>query len=332
MNAIMIQTSDSRLYINMLAATGIVNELYCNNQGISYRPFIGLKRGHYPWHATYNRILLLAEAIEDHTIDWVLYLDADAYVVDLKFSITDYLRDKQDFSLIVEPGTVAGKWDVNMGVFFLNLRHPLSRKLINLWKDAFYSEISDERLRWSVMSWSLPHDQAILQAILRSEIEILDSVMVLERGTINYRNGRYIRQVLRTADRTLDERITVAKQEVRQTLRRAGLLDAGDGGLRTRAAPGNGAIESRLERAVQDADRNQLCPESDSETLVLMKRFAVGLYRSLLLRDPDQASFAHLVNNLWSGRVDFESEINPNNSLGRVKGAGGSDISRWIRV
>ena len=213
MNITMMQTSDPHAYIDLSAETRKINELYCSAQGISYQIFEGIKRGYQACQAKYNRIIMLAEAKNDPTLDWIVYLDADAYMYDPGVSLYDYLRDKGEWSLIIEKGADNDKWDVNDVAFFVNMRHPMAKKLIGLWESKFLEEISDEDLKSEVATWSLPSDSALLHDVLRENPDILDSVLVVERGHINYGKGKHIRQAPRP-DGATAERIEQAKHDI----------------------------------------------------------------------------------------------------------------------
>ena len=114
MNVLFMQTADVT-YRPLLELTSQTVTEYCARHQYLYESHLGIVRGYYPWHATYNRIPLLKRLLNAGYSGWVCYLDADAYIADLDFDLTAYLRDKGDFALIAAPGARAGWWDVNAG-------------------------------------------------------------------------------------------------------------------------------------------------------------------------------------------------------------------------
>src|SRR6516164_5460781 len=127
-----IQTADAELYSRILSITSRVNKIFCKRNDIEYEAFVGIKRGFYPWHACFNRIIILNELVQNGFAGWVFYLDADAYIYDLSFNIRQYLAAIHEPFIFAPGGTSGQKWDVNDGVFLINLNAPASRKLIRL--------------------------------------------------------------------------------------------------------------------------------------------------------------------------------------------------------
>ena len=85
-----------------------------------------MKRDYYPWQASFNQVYMLKELLDRDEHDWIVYLDADAYVADLDFDLPAYLADRSGYGAIVTPAHDDGAWwDVNTGVLALNLRHPV---------------------------------------------------------------------------------------------------------------------------------------------------------------------------------------------------------------
>ena len=62
---------------------------------------------------------------------WVVYLDADAYVADLGFDLVSYLGDKADVcAVFTRAGASPQWWDINDGVFLMNLGNPHARWIV----------------------------------------------------------------------------------------------------------------------------------------------------------------------------------------------------------
>jgi hypothetical protein len=116
----MLQSADADKYADMLRTTARVNQLYCHRHNIEYASFIGIKRGFYPWHACFNRIMLLNELIDHGYRGWIFYLDADAFVFDLDYDVRKLVSN--EFAMVAAPGGLTGqKWDINDGVFLINV-------------------------------------------------------------------------------------------------------------------------------------------------------------------------------------------------------------------
>jgi hypothetical protein len=57
-----LQTADPEKYARLLEVSARSTRAFCAIHGHQYDAFVGLKRGRYPWHATFNRIDLLNDA------------------------------------------------------------------------------------------------------------------------------------------------------------------------------------------------------------------------------------------------------------------------------
>lgn len=203
----LVQTCDPFVYFDMLVASSRANRAFCERQGIAYAAFVGVKRGFHPWQATFNRIVLLAEYMEQSYVGWVLYLDADAVVAALDWDIRAYLADKSDRAAILTPGDEgAPDWAVNAGVGIFNLGHPAGRDLIAAWNAAF-ARLDDAALR-AAGRWDLvANDQDMLQAILRADPALRALVFLESPARINSREASLIRQVLRAQEPDMAARV-----------------------------------------------------------------------------------------------------------------------------
>lgn len=206
----------------MLVASSRANRAFCERQGIAYAAFIGVKRGFHPWQATFNRIVLLQEYVEQGYAGWVLYLDADAWVRALDWDISAYLAEKRDIAAILIPGNEgAPDWAVNAGVGFFNLSHPACRALIAGWSAAF-ARVDDATLR-AAGRWDLvANDQDMLQTVLRADPALRASVFLESPARINSREASLIRQVLRAQEPDLAERVRAIEAETEAVLRGSG--------------------------------------------------------------------------------------------------------------
>lgn len=195
-----IQTADPVVYKPMLDQTSRTVKAYCERWGFQYEQFVGIKRGHLPWHASYNRMYLLKEMMDAGYTGWLFYMDADALIQDQSFDLRAYLADKAD-----RAGIFAGYCDevtphnINSGGFALNFVHPTAQRLIgDFWWGA--QLITDEQFAAS-QTWEvdLYNDQDMLccnLAFLREQG--VGDDFLFERSNYSYVNeGPFIRQLLR---------------------------------------------------------------------------------------------------------------------------------------
>src|SRR3954447_11671177 len=91
---LVLQSADPYHYFDMLVETSRTVRHFCQTNGFRYQCVIGIKRGYYSWHATFNRIILLKELIASGYLGWVFYIDADAYIADQTFDLRAYLEEK----------------------------------------------------------------------------------------------------------------------------------------------------------------------------------------------------------------------------------------------
>ncbi|WP_156173907.1 hypothetical protein [Cupriavidus basilensis] len=205
---ILMQTSDaSSRYFDMMMLTGQTARGYCDRHQLRYQGFIGLKRGNRPWHATYNRIDLLCELIDRGFGGWVLYIDADAWVVDLDFDLRGWLRDKQRYAMIAAPAAHTSDyfWNVNIGVMLFNLGHPFTRRLVREW-EAFLSRYSLER---DAIDWNgqVPDDQGMFHQLLDKHEDAKSLVLHADKSLLNSPWASFVRQAIRAENADIDERL-----------------------------------------------------------------------------------------------------------------------------
>src|SRR5581483_5217571 len=141
---IVMQTSDSGQYAAMLDATSQNVMTFCRRHDLEYRSFKGIKSGRWQWHSCFNRLYMFDELIAAGHRDWVMYLDADAYVADMEFPIHRYLDEKKlRAGVVVHSNFKPEPWDINNGVMFLNLAMPVARAVVKEWIKR-HSEIFEE--------------------------------------------------------------------------------------------------------------------------------------------------------------------------------------------
>jgi hypothetical protein len=148
---LVLQTCDDKSkYNEMLDVTSEVNKRYCTQHGYAYGEFRGIKRGVYPWHATFNRMYLIEEIITNYPkYDWVVYIDADAMVVDFTVKIETFIQNANahDKVILIDGyGSPGESYKINAGIFIFNLKHEASMNLIQLWKHSCEIMISSNDL------------------------------------------------------------------------------------------------------------------------------------------------------------------------------------------
>lgn len=218
MTVTFIQTADAHRYSQMLDWSSRTVKSYVKLRGLRYEAFIGLKRGGHPWHATFNRIFMLEDLIERGVGGWVCYLDADAWLVDKDFDVVAYLADKSQFAAIFTPsGSSDHRWDVNAGVFFLNLDHPDGFFLAKRWHQAVLEQwfrIGD------VTDFPVggPDDQSLLHELLLAEVISPDSIHLASRDLINSQYASFIQQHLRADQNSFEERVAFIRDRTEDVL------------------------------------------------------------------------------------------------------------------
>src|SRR5438132_11827726 len=109
---------------------------------------------------------MIKEILDSGFHGWILYVDADAYIANLKFDLAGYLQDKHGYAMILRPGAFTGEfWDVNIGVMLVNGNSERARWLVDRWLTAFL-QIPDDRLKIASDWGSIAHDQELFQKIL----------------------------------------------------------------------------------------------------------------------------------------------------------------------
>ena len=168
---LILQTSDSQKYIPIINASSKFNELFCKSKGIQYQKFIGLKRGAQPHHAMFNRIYLLKELLDEGFCGWVLYLDADAIIIDPEIDLKKHFANLRESGKSLQIHSVEGEggrfWNVNTGVIAIDLSTPFSSKLINSWHLFYELLYQDHHYEDAMDFWDeIINDQNSLHTIL----------------------------------------------------------------------------------------------------------------------------------------------------------------------
>ncbi|UPY36954.1 hypothetical protein [Sediminicoccus sp. KRV36] len=223
--ALLLQTADPVVYRGFLEVTGLVNRAYCTRQGIRYAAHIGIARGCHPWHATFNRILLLKGLLDEGFTGWLLYLDADAYVADLDFDLHGFLASRAHRSILGALGHNKALSDINAGVVFFNFAHQDTALILTEWHRLFLQEVTEEMLAGSTAGWSFaPNDQDLLQRVLAENlVRLWPGIGIEERDVFNSTKASFIRQILRRDAPSLAERMALARRDITRIALAAGL-------------------------------------------------------------------------------------------------------------
>jgi hypothetical protein len=136
---LIVRTADKNEYKQLLDATEQHHRRYARMHGYSYMRYDGVVRGMKPWHAAFNRILLESVLSKKH-FDWVLYMDADAVIVDLSKRLDTFLSHQH--AIVACRGVSNDSsitWDINNGIALYKLRHPAMSDIVFLWRQTFES-------------------------------------------------------------------------------------------------------------------------------------------------------------------------------------------------
>jgi hypothetical protein len=222
MTVTLVQTSDAIFYYPMLVETARTVRAFCARNGFAYEQYVGIKRGHMPWQATYNRVYILKEMLDRGMQGWVLYLDADAFIQDLDFDLGRYLAERSKVGAIFAGySTCDTAYDINAGGFAINLSHPVGKSIILDWYRSVAdvpSEIFEGAVHWE---HDLANDQHLLWQILKRYVEELDlsGDIIFERANRSYvNNGPFIVQLLRSFYDSYAERLVALKKRVNEVL------------------------------------------------------------------------------------------------------------------
>ncbi len=269
-----LQTADAVVYADMLDITARTFRAFAARSGACYESYVGIFRGYHSWQATYNRIPLLKRIVDNQQTGWIVYADADAYIIDLDYDFQEFLSSCAGYALVgTHSGIVPRKWwDVNAGVIALNLDHPLTSRVIYGWYSSFCA-ITDEEMQNAVCWDQITNDQNLLHEVLESLSQYRSSFLIASEPpfVLNHGEASFIRQALRvTGD--MPTRLTNISESVTAVLK-------------------------------QQVNRPPAAKSGYEE------EFITALYRTLLLREPDAAGLESNVSRLKSQHWTFSGEI-----------------------
>lgn len=209
-----LQSADPKAYAEMLHYSGIANRAYAARHGLGHSAYLGIRRGYFPWHACFNRILILKEMILAGYKGWVFYLDADAYVYDQSFDVRGYLASLGSVSMVMRPGVPDGaSWDINDGAFLIDLAHPAAIEIVDRWYEDFMSTPEAELA--AAEEWeAVPSDQPRLQRILRENDHLAESLEIVDPNFFNDYRSSWVRQAFRGEAFTIQQRIEMIRNDL----------------------------------------------------------------------------------------------------------------------
>ena len=205
-----IQTSDAVRYAPMLDVTSVSVRAFCARNAYEYESFRGLKVGARPQDATYNRIALLNESIDAGFEGWLVFLDTDAFIVDLRFDLDAYLKRYEDRALILRPSVpgAEGAWRVNVGVLFVNTRHPLAVTAMRAWRRMLHIAKAAGQIALPP-HYALVDDQKLLQFHLMLTPALRRATHYEDPRLINGAEASFIAHYLLSDVPDLDMRIAM---------------------------------------------------------------------------------------------------------------------------
>ena len=219
LKVVVIQSADTGAGGVMLAQSARTAVEYCRRHGYERREFLGLYRGFHPWQASFNRVFMLKELLDEGYSGWVLYLDMDAVIVDLDFNLYRVIPFRPCALVACQSGATPAHWDINNGIFLLNLGSEDGRTIVERWYAAAMA-IPEELLRKGVRFGDPTHDQRQLQELLRDDPVL--ARRALHHGPadlLNDERARFIRHFL-SASGSMEMRTAKVKAESHAALGR----------------------------------------------------------------------------------------------------------------
>ncbi len=190
----------------------------------SHESFRGLKVGSRPQDATYNRIALLNEALDAGFDGWLVFVDTDAFIVDLTFDLDAYLARHADRALILRPSIPRAQdaWRVNVGVLFVNARHPLAVRAIRAWARLLRLAQATGQLALP-LRYALVDDQKLFQFHLMLSPALRRATHYEDPLLINGADASFIAHYLLSDVPDLDMRVAMIAARIDRAFAEAGV-------------------------------------------------------------------------------------------------------------
>ncbi|NVN40654.1 hypothetical protein HUK82_08775 [Ameyamaea chiangmaiensis] len=157
--------------------------------------------------------------VDRNITGWVFYLDSDAYIENIDFDLSDYLKDKGQFAGIFSGYVNNVPHWVNSGGFALNFSHTLGRRLAtDYW--SFVNNIPDEKYnKAKIWEKDIEDDQSMLNSLLNRYVEDegIGYNFIFEREGDSVVNlGPFIWQHIRAHAPTFRDRVSNLTETVAQ--------------------------------------------------------------------------------------------------------------------
>jgi hypothetical protein len=204
-----IQSHDADIYCHLGNLTYETILKYCRKNNLPSEKYIGIKKGLHPWHACFNRVYILKEMVDRGCKGWVLYMDTDSWVNDYDFKLKEYLEDKTEYAAIFSQAHDHW-WCINNGVFLINLDHPKSRFMIDLWLNKINSSWIHNM---NQKTFGHLHDQVLLHAVLK-EFFSKEDFFFESYKLFNSSYSSFIRTALLAGHPVMESRISHVKAQI----------------------------------------------------------------------------------------------------------------------
>lgn len=208
----------------MLDVSSASVRAYCDLGGFEYESFRGLKVGTLPRHAAFNRIALLNEQLDRGFDGWLCFLDADAFVVDLRFDLGAYLGAQSDRAFVLRASRPGEKmaWRVNSGVLLINTRHPLAVRALRAWRFWLRVAVAAGQLA-APPRYALADDQNLLQFHLWLHPATRRAILYEKPELLNGADASFIAHYLLSDVPDLDMRVAMIGARIDRAFAEAGI-------------------------------------------------------------------------------------------------------------
>ncbi|CAH0366073.1 unnamed protein product [Pelagomonas calceolata] len=222
MQIIIVQCSDGAGGANdaLLDLTQVANEAYARRYGHAYLRYKGVIRGNRTWMAVYNRFALWAALRRTTPFQWMLFLDADALIVDYENLWVEDLATRYADRALLFCSDRRGRdvdFHINFGVFFAHLNNTKADDILADCLDQLDESGIDQNAdaEWeSGNKAKIVNDQVMMRRALerranrRGRVAGVKTFKHDDYDRFNY-GGRFVRHFTREATKNLGRRETV---------------------------------------------------------------------------------------------------------------------------
>lgn len=171
-----------------------INQRYCDEKGYGYYcekdtdKIVGsLEERSITWY----KPKLIQEVLDQHNPDYVLFLDADAVVVDYNQSIEDFIDENYD---LVVSDDIGAHSVANAGVLLLK-NSEWTKKFLKTWWDSGDTFTGGQATRLEILEQNINkvgyfrqalwHDQSCLTILYENDEEIRNKTKIISRNNFN---------------------------------------------------------------------------------------------------------------------------------------------------